>query len=128
MPALTLLALMAACGGQAEAEPEAVREVRVTMGEMWFETTDSVFVAGVPYRFVLENQGQMSHEWAVVPRGDADESRLLFEVEEEDLPPGATVEREFTFPEAGDFDFACFLPGHYQAGMVIPVRVAAAND
>jgi len=26
---------------------------------------------------------------------------------------------------AGEFDFACLIPGHYQAGMVGKVRVAA---
>jgi uncharacterized cupredoxin-like copper-binding protein len=97
------------------------------MGEMSFETTDSVFTAGVPYRMVLRNEGQMPHEWAVVPRGDAEESRLVFEVEEGDLAPGATVIREFTFPEAGEYDFACYMPGHYEGGMVIPVRVRAAE-
>ncbi len=97
------------------------------MGEFHFETTDTIFEAGVPYRFVLRNEGQMAHEWAVVPRGDSDESRLLFEVEEDDLPAGATVTRVFTFPEAGDYDFSCYMPGHYEGGMVLPVRVRASE-
>lgn len=127
LSAVALFAAVTACGGQADAEPGAAQEVTVRMSEMRFQTTDSVFVAGVPYRFVLRNDGQMAHEWAVVPRGDADESRMLFEVEEEELPPGATVVREFTFPEAGEYDFACFMPGHYEGGMVLPVRVVAAE-
>jgi uncharacterized cupredoxin-like copper-binding protein len=102
---------------------ESVREVVITMSEYEFVSSDTVFTAGVPYRFVFSNEGAEEHEWAVVPRGATDEDNLLFEVEEEDLPPGAAVIREFTFPEPGEYDFACFLPGHYEQGMVLPVRV-----
>jgi hypothetical protein len=105
----------------------ALPEVIVTMSEYAFEATDSVFEAGVTYRFVLRNEGLEPHEWAVVPHGDLDESNLLFEVEEEDLPPGATVVRDVVFPEPGEFDFSCFLPGHYEAGMVLPLRVIRAG-
>lgn len=118
--AMLLLAAAAACG---RAEADAPREVTVTMSEFAFSASETEFVAGVPYRFVLRNEGSAPHEWAVVPRGDADESRLLVEVEEEDLPPGATVVHELTFPEAGEYDFACFMAGHYEGGMVLPVRV-----
>jgi len=124
--ALALLAAPA-CGPSAALDAGSARDVTVTMGDFWFETSDSVFVAGTPYRFVLRNQGLMAHEWAVVPRGDADESRMLTEVEEDDLPPGATAVHVFTFADAGEFDFACFLPGHYEGGMVLPVRVRAAE-
>lgn len=128
-------AAVGACAGEsaaedaaAVAETEAVdavepREVVITMSEYEFATSDTVFTAGVPYRFVFKNEGNEEHEWAVVPRGAQDESDLLFEVEGEDLPPGATVVREFTFPEPGEYDFACFLPGHYENGMLLPIRV-----
>jgi uncharacterized cupredoxin-like copper-binding protein len=32
----------------------------------------------------------------------------------------------WTFNRAGEFDFACLIPGHYQAGMVGKISVAAA--
>lgn len=118
-----LLVLLPGCSSAGADNTDEPREVRVTMGEMFFTTSDTVFEAGVPYRFVLENRGQVAHEWAVVPRGEPDESRLLFEVEEEELQPGATVEREFVFSEPGDYDFSCFLPGHLEGNMVLPVRV-----
>lgn len=123
--AITALSLLsaAACARTGEADTPGPREVRVTLSEFAFATSDTVFEAGVPYRFVLVNEGAAAHEWAVVPRGDADEGNLLFEVEEEDLPAGATYTAEFTFPEAGEYDFACYMPGHYDGGMVLPVRV-----
>jgi uncharacterized cupredoxin-like copper-binding protein len=41
------------------------------------------------------------------------------------VPPGKTGEIVWTFNRAGDFDFACLIAGHYQAGMVGKVKVAA---
>jgi uncharacterized cupredoxin-like copper-binding protein len=37
--------------------------------------------------------------------------------------PGTTVTREFTFTQAGDFEFAYRVPGHYEAGMLLPITV-----
>lgn len=118
----------AAAAPEAIVSPSAPREVTVVLSEFHFATSDTVFKAGVPYRFVLRNEGREAHEWAVVPRGDTDEGNLLFEVEEEDLPSGATVVREFTFAEPGLYDFACYMPGHYSGGMVLPVRVVSASS
>jgi plastocyanin len=122
---LPLLLVAAACGVRDDARNGDAEQVHVRMGEYFFESSQLEFVAGRTYRFVLVNEGAEPHEWAVVPHGDEDESRLLTEVEEEDLPPGATVTHTFTFPQAGTYDFACFLPGHYEAGMVLPVTVVA---
>lgn len=115
--------LLSACAGADAAAEEEPRQVRITMGEMYFTATDTLFEVGVPYRFVLENRGRMAHEWAVVPRGEPDESNLLFEVEEDELPPGAVVEREFVFSEPGEYDISCFLPGHHEGNMILPIRV-----
>jgi uncharacterized cupredoxin-like copper-binding protein len=38
---------------------------------------------------------------------------------------GQKGEIVWTFNRAGEFDFACLIAGHYQAGMVGKVRVAA---
>lgn len=113
--------------GAGEPIPDAAREVTITMSEFHFSASQEVFEPGVAYRFILKNVGEMPHEWAVVPRGAEDESELLFEVEEDDLPPGATVTRDFTFPEAGEYDFACFMPAHYEGGMVLPVTVSGGG-
>ena len=95
----------------------------MTMSEFAFGTSRTTFTAGTPYRFVLRNAGAVAHEWAVVPRGAVDEQQVLTEVEEDDLPPGATVTTGFTFPAAGEYDFACFVPGHFESGMKLPVTV-----
>ena len=33
------------------------------------------------------------------------------------VEPGATAELIWTFTNAADLEFACNIPGHYQAGM-----------
>ena len=113
---------VAGCSGETPgaAPPE---DVAVNLSEFQFASSSSTFKAGVPYRFVLRNTGSIAHEWAVVPRGATDEAALLIEVEEEDLPPGATVVQTFTFPEPGDYDFACYMAGHYESGMKLPITV-----
>lgn len=119
-----LLGTPAACGPSG-GEP-APEEVTVTLSEFDFGSSRTTFTAGTPYRFVLRNAGTAPHEWAVVPRGAADEQQVLTEVEEDELPPGATAAIEFVFRRAGEYDFACFLPGHFEAGMKLPVTVTAS--
>lgn len=39
------------------------------------------------------------------------------------LEPGQTAEIVWTFPEEGELEFACNVPGHYQVGMVGDVDI-----
>jgi uncharacterized cupredoxin-like copper-binding protein len=41
--------------------------------------------------------------------------------------PGKTAQLIWTFNRAGDFEFACLLPGHYQEGMVGKIKVIARS-
>jgi uncharacterized cupredoxin-like copper-binding protein len=111
--------------GTTPAANTARAEIVVVMSEWSFESSSSTFTAGVPYRFQLRNAGAGEHEWAVVPGGATDERGALIEVEEDWLPPGATILRTVTFPGPGRYDFVCFLPGHLEAGMRLPVNVLA---
>lgn len=119
--AVTLL--IGACGstsGQSNASPT---EVQITLSEFKIESPQTIFDTGTPYRFVIKNGGTIAHDWAIMPRAETDESQALFMVDEDELPPGATVTREFTFTQTGDFEFACHVPGHYEAGMLLPITV-----
>lgn len=40
------------------------------------------------------------------------------------VEPGKTAELVWTFPSAGDLEFACNIPGHYEAGMLGHFRLA----
>jgi len=58
-----------------------------------------------------------------MPRGEVITSRALIKIDENALPPGAAVTREFTFAEAGDFGVTCHVLGHYEAGTVLAINV-----
>lgn len=116
--------LLFACG----AEPPAVvagtaEEVRITLAEFSIDASQTTFAPNKPYRFTIQNDGKVAHEWMILPEGDTEHEKALFEVTEEDLQPGATVTRDYTFPRAGKFEFACRLPGHYEAGQKLRINV-----
>jgi uncharacterized cupredoxin-like copper-binding protein len=47
------------------------------------------------------------------------------ESEAADIEPGKTKTLTWTFTEPGEYQLACHVPGHYEAGMVIPIAVTA---
>jgi uncharacterized cupredoxin-like copper-binding protein len=119
---ITALALTA-CGGTSAQASNKPATVQVTLSEFKIESSQTTFSTGTPYTFVIKNAGTIPHEWEIMPRGEKDVAKALFRVEQGDLQPGATVTREFTFKQAGNYEFSCLLPGHYEAGMVLPIVV-----
>jgi uncharacterized cupredoxin-like copper-binding protein len=80
------------------------------------------------------NNCQVMHEFVLGTRQELDEHAELMKrfpnMEHDEpymahVPPGQTGEIVWTFNRAGEFDFACLLPGHYEAGMVGKVVVVA---
>jgi uncharacterized cupredoxin-like copper-binding protein len=120
---LAVILLVGACGSASGQSNGSPTEVQLTLSEFKIESPQITFTTGTPYRFVIKNEGTIPHNWAIMPRGETDESQALINVGEDQLPPGATVTREFTFTQTGDFEFACHLPGHYEAGMLLPITV-----
>lgn len=89
---------------------------------------------GETIRFVHRNDGKILHEFVIGTRETLDEhaeSMLRFPGMEHDEPymahiaPGQSGEMIWTFNRTGEFDFACLIAGHYQAGMVGTIRVLA---
>ncbi|MBI4234411.1 MAG: hypothetical protein HY686_08225 [Chloroflexi bacterium] len=120
--ALALLALTACGGGDAPAAKGPL-EVQADLSEFKIESPVTSFDVGTRYRFVVKNSGVVNHEWAIAPRGVADHARMLVHVLDKELPPKASITREFTFRLAGSYEFACHLPGHYEAGMKQDITV-----
>jgi len=88
---------------------------------------------GETVRLVLRNRGKVVHELVIGTKDELDEHAALmmkFPDMEHDEPymahvaPGGRGEIVWTFNRAGEFDFACLIAGHYQAGMVGKVRVS----
>ncbi|MBI4236773.1 MAG: hypothetical protein HY688_05425 [Chloroflexi bacterium] len=114
-----LLALLGGCGGSATSSG-APAEVEVTLSEYRVASSLTSFSKSAPFRFAIKNAGTTEHEWMVMPRGATEHSKMLAHA---GMPAGSARVQEFTFKRAGDYEFACHLPGHYEAGMVLPITI-----
>jgi uncharacterized cupredoxin-like copper-binding protein len=112
--------------------------------------------AGRRYALTFENAGQLQHDVALgrgrkqTPDGPRFAENLLAGVEAElvfrdsagreaavegagfeelELDPGATLTLLLTLPDsaAGEWQAACFMPGHESAGMRMPLRVLPSS-
>ncbi len=88
-------------------------DVNVTLAEWNIQSSLAVFHIGVPYHFIITNNGKISHELNVA------------NLDARPVAPGATVTLDLTFPSPIQSEFACHLPSHYEAGMRLPVTVEA---
>lgn len=119
-------------GGTAKA---VTRTISVSMTDTMRFSPEKINVKqGETLKFELKNDGKQLHEFVIGAKKDLDEHAALmvkFPNMEHDEPymahvkPGQTGTIIWTFNNAGDFDFACLIAGHYQAGMVGKVTVAA---
>jgi uncharacterized cupredoxin-like copper-binding protein len=118
--------------GEAGAAKRTV-EVRMT-DNMRFGPDNLEVRQGETVRFVVHNAGRVMHEFVIGTRKELEEHAALmkkFPNMEHDEPymahvaPGRTGEIVWTFNRAGEFDFACLLPGHFDAGMSGRIKVSA---
>jgi uncharacterized cupredoxin-like copper-binding protein len=111
------------------------RTVELRMTDNMRFTPDRIDVRqGETIRIILKNDGKMLHEFVLGTKKELDEHAALmikFPTMEHDepymahVPVGKSGAIIWTFNRAGNFDFACLIAGHYQAGMVGKVHVAA---
>lgn len=81
---------------------------------------------GETVRLVLRNEGALMHELVIGTSATLQEHAALMErfpnMEHAEpwmahVPPGKRGELLWTFNRSGDFEFACLIAGHFQAGM-----------
>lgn len=109
------------------------RTVNVSMGDdMRFQPAKLEVKQGETIRFKVKNTGALLHEFVIGTKEDNAkhaELMLKFPNMEHDEPymvhvdPGKTGEVVWTFNRPGQFEFACLIAGHYQAGMVGTITV-----
>ena len=107
--------------------------VRHGMKDSMRFTPDFVQVKlGDTVRFVIHNEGKIMHEFVIGTRKENQAHAELmkkFPGMEHDEPymahvaPGKTGEIVWTFNRPGEFEFACLIAGHYEAGMKGTIRV-----
>jgi uncharacterized cupredoxin-like copper-binding protein len=117
-----------------EGDPsKATRTVRVDMSDaMRFTPADITVKRGETVKLVATNKGQVLHEMVLGTSGELKkhaEMMRKFPGMEHDEPhmahvkPGTSGEIVWQFTKAGEFQFACLIPGHFEAGMVGKVTV-----
>jgi uncharacterized cupredoxin-like copper-binding protein len=113
------------------------RTVTLAMDDNMRFTPDKLaFTQGETVRFVIRNQGKLLHELVIGTKAELDAHAAMMAkspgMKHEDpstahVPAGKSGELVWTFNRAGEFDFACLVAGHYQAGMAGKISVTAAR-
>jgi len=111
----------------------AKRTVEVGMADTMRFTPERIDVRlNETVRFVVRNRGKVMHEFVIGTKQENEAHAALmlkFPNMEHDEPymahvaPGKTGEIVWTFNRPGEFEVACLVAGHYQAGMVGKVTV-----
>jgi len=109
------------------------RTITITMLDSMRYSPASVSVKqGETIKFIVKNSGKIKHEMVLGTAKELKEHYELMkknpEMEHADenmvtVPPGESGEIIWQFTKAGKIDFACLIPGHYDAGMKGTVKV-----
>ena len=104
------------------------RTIEVRMGDdMRFKPATIRVKRGETVKFVVKNNGRLQHEMVLGTMRELKEHAALMrkfpEMEHDDpnavaVEPGKTGTLIWQFTKAGEFDFACLVPGHFEADMV----------
>ena len=117
----------AALGVPATPDAATQKTVGIIMRDtMRFSPANIEIKRGETIRFVVQNEGQVKHEMVLGSMKELKKHAALMrkfpEMEHDDpnavsVDPGKTGEFAWTFTKVGRFDFACLVPGHFEAGM-----------
>ena len=117
-------------GGDATA---VTRTIEITMLDSMRFVPDKIEVKlGETIKLKVKNSGKVMHELVIGTKKELDEHAALMKKHpnmEHDEPymahvePSKSAEIIWNFNRVGQFDFACLLPGHYEAGMVGKINV-----
>ena len=112
---------------------KARRTITIEMSDkMRFTPSDLTVKKGETVRLIVQNTGQLKHELSLGTQEELMEhleQMKKFPGMEHDEPgkiilePGKQGEIVWQFTKAGVVDFACLLPGHYEAGMKGTINV-----
>ncbi|EJN33980.1 putative copper-binding protein [Pseudomonas sp. GM84] len=139
--------------GEPAPAAKATRTVEVVLKDISFEPRNLQVKAGETVRFVLINEGKLPHEFnlgdkamhaehqkemlamqgklftAGMNHEGMDHGQMGHGAHGHDagntvlVQPGQRAELTWTFRKSAPIEFACNVPGHYQAGMVGPLTI-----
>ncbi len=113
----------------------AKRVINIVMTDNMRFTPDKIEVkAGDTVKIVIKNEGKMLHEMVIGTNKELEQHAALMlkfpDMEHDEpymahVPAGETGQLVWRFNRPGDFEFACLIAGHYQAGMKGTIKVNA---
>lgn len=112
-----------------EGDPKkASRTVRIDMSDKMRFTPASLSIKqGETVKFVVKNSGKVMHEMVIGSMKELKEHAEMMKkhpgMEHEEpymahVAPGKTETITWQFTKAGEFNFGCLIPGHFEAGMI----------
>ncbi len=124
-----LLLVLAGCGGTSSSN---ANQVNVTLSDFKIQSSQTTFTSGTTYHFVVTNSGRTNHEFMIMPvemnmgNMSMDEMHKLALAMIDTVAPGETKSIDYTHKSGGQnsLEFACHLPGHYEAGMHLPITAS----
>lgn len=124
--------------GQAGKEENVTRTLTIEMSDaMRYAPAEVTVTQGETVKFVVRNIGKLPHEMVLGTEEELQEHNEAMkknpEMEHADekmvtVQPGASGEIIWQFTQVGKVDFACLLPGHYEAGMKGVVHVLTPEN
>lgn len=120
--------------GKPGAAAKVSRTIAIEMNDsMRYTPADLQVKQGETIRFVVKNVGKVKHELSLGTQQELlehlEQMKKFPDMEHDEpnkitLAPGKQGEIIWQFTKAGSVNFACLMPGHYEAGMKGVVRVA----
>jgi len=122
-----------------EGDPKKVsRTVKIDMSDKFRFTPATLTVRqGEVVKLIVKNSGKLMHEMVIGTVQELKEHAELMKKHptmEHDEPymahvaPGKSETVVWQFTRAGEFQFGCLVPGHFEAGMVGQIHVTAKGD
>lgn len=112
---------------------KVTRTIAIDMADtMRFGPGNLVVKEGETIKFVVTNKGKMMHEMVIgtmttlKEHGDLMKKHAGMEHDEpymSHVSPGKKEEMVWEFTKAGEYYFACLIPGHFEAGMIGKISV-----
>ncbi|MFK0312569.1 plastocyanin/azurin family copper-binding protein [Pseudomonas sp. NPDC090233] len=136
--------------GEPAKAANATRTVEVVLKDISFEPKSLHVKAGETVRFILINEGKLPHEFNLGDKAmHAEHQKEMIAMQGKLftagmnhegmdhghmdhghdagntvlVQPGQRAELTWTFRQSAPIEFACNVPGHYQAGMVGPLTI-----
>jgi len=105
----------------------SAEQIAVTVTEFSVTLTPTTLHAGRPYTFVVTNEGTVTHEFVIERLGATHEPLVVGDQMAmiEGIAPGESRTLAWTLTDPGSYQLACYEPGHYEAGQLLVIEVAA---